>query len=218
MLKIDNLSVNFGDKELLHDININVATGARHLLCGHNGSGKTTLVRTIAGLYPLSGKIIFDDTDITEMPTDERARLGIFFGLQHVPEIPGLSLTSFLKHSLMAKNPDLKPTEFFMMLSDAKLKLGIPESWMGRAVNTGFSGGERKRIQMLHMILMQPRLAILDEPDSGVDAETQKLFANIILEMSRDGTTFLIISHQEKFTEMISPTATTVLENGRIVI
>jgi len=217
MLEIKNLSVTHDGKEILHNINMSVAADEIHLLSGHNGSGKTTLMKTIAGQYEYSGEILFNNP-ITNLSTAERARMGIFFGLQHVPEIPGLSITSFLKHSLMAHNPDLKSGEFFKKLTDARTRLGIPENWLGRAINVGFSGGERKKIMFLHMLLLKPKLAILDEPDSGVDGDTQELFAEIITELNNSGTTFLIISHQEAFTKMINPTATTTLSDGKIVI
>jgi len=221
MLTIKNLSVSFGGKELLKNINLKIESGARHLLQGANGSGKTSLVQTIAGNpdYQIdSGKITFKKRDITALPADERARSGLFLGAQHVPEIPGLSVTSFLKHSLMAHNPKLTSGEFFKMLTAARERLNIPESWLARSINTGFSGGERKRLMFLHLILLKPKLAVLDEPDSGADTDAQILFADIIKEMNEGGTTFLIISHQEKFTETFSPTTTTNLSNGKIVI
>jgi Fe-S cluster assembly ATP-binding protein len=221
MLEIKNLNVSLGGKPLLKDINLDVAAGARHLLSGANGSGKTSLVQAIAGNPDYttdSGEILFDGQDITALPTAQRAHLGIFIGAQHVPEIPGLSVTSFLKHSLMSHNSKLSASDFFQKLSDARTKLNIPESWLGRSINVGFSGGEKKRLTFLHMLLVRPRLAVLDEPDSGVDADTQKLFAKIIKELNKNGTTFLVISHQEKFTNMIKDTSVTILSDGKIMI
>ncbi|MDR1697083.1 MAG: ATP-binding cassette domain-containing protein [Rickettsiales bacterium] len=231
MLEIKNMNVSFGDKELLHDINMTV-TG-RTLLRGANGSGKTTLVHAISSGIPTavgggchkvagggyiitSGEIIFDGKNITGLPTDARARLGIFIGAQNVPEIPGLTLMSFIKHAIMARNPEIKMGDILKQIADARAKLNIPESWMARSVNVGFSGGERKRIMFLMLLLLQPRVAILDEPDSGADAAAQKLFASIINEMT--GTEFLIISHQEKFAEQINPTQIVSLDTGRIVV
>jgi len=221
MLTIKDLSVSFAGKPLLKNINLSISDGARHLLSGHNGSGKTSLAKAIAGdadYHIDNGQILFDGTDITNLPTADRARLGIFFGLQHVPEIPGLSITSFLKHSMMSHDPNLTAGTFFNKLTNARTYLNIPENWLGRSLNVGFSGGEKKKIMFLHMLLARPRLAILDEPDSGVDADTQKLFASLINELNQNKTTFLIISHQEGFTKLINPTATTVLSNGNIVI
>lgn len=224
MLKIQNLTVALGEKTLLSDINMNVEHGARHLLAGHNGSGKSTLAAVISGNpeYAVrSGKIIFDGRDITNENTTTRALLGIFLGAQNVPEIPGLTVLSFLKHSIAAHahfqtGKDLSMGEFLARLEDAREKLNIPKEWLNRCVNVGFSGGERKRLMLLRLVMTAPRLAILDEPDSGADAETQKLIADTISNMP--DTTFLFISHQSKFTEMISPTQITTLAHGHIVI
>lgn len=225
LLEIKNLTALFDDKELLSDINLNVESGARHLLHGHNGSGKTTLAQIIAGNpeYKIkSGKILFDGRDITNENATTRALLGIFIGSQNVPEISGLTIVSFLKHSLVAHHhfqtgKDLSMGEFLSKLEIARTKLDIPKEWLNRSVNVGFSGGERKRLMFLRLLMTEPRLAILDEPDSGADATAQKLFAKIILEMSAK-TTFLFISHQEKFTKLVSPTAITSLSKGEIMI
>ncbi len=224
LLEIKNLSVSLGEKKLLTDINMNIKTGERHLLTGHNGSGKSTLAQTIAGNPDFtvnSGKIIFDGRDITNENATTRALLGIFIGAQNVPEIPGLTVTSFLKHVAVAHahfntGKDLSMAEFLEKLESARTRLDIPREWLNRSVNVGFSGGERKKLMLLRLVMTAPRLAILDEPDSGADAATQKLFADIIHEMN--GTTFLFISHQEKFTELVSPNATTTLSGGQIMI
>lgn len=223
MLSVKKLSVSFGGKTLLKNIVLEVADGARHLLRGANGSGKTSLVQAVAGNpdYKVDGgEIIFDGRDITGIEASARARAGLFVGAQTVPEIAGLSVSSFLKHSMSAHDPKLSSGEFFQRLNAARARLSVPESWMGRSVNAGFSGGEKKRLMFLHLLLLQPKLAILDEPDSGVDADAQKTFADVIAEMNgaRRATTFLVISHQDKFTEMLSPTATSALSNGEIVV
>lgn len=224
LLEIKNLTTLFDDKELLHDVNLNIDSGARHLLQGHNGSGKTTLAGIIAGNpeYKIkSGKIIFDGRDITNENATTRALLGIFVGAQNVPEINGLTMVSLLKHSMMAHHnfqtgQDLSMGEFLTKMEVARARLDIPKEWLNRSVNVGFSGGERKKLMFLRLLMANPKLAILDEPDSGADAATQKLFAEVIHEMS--GTTFLFISHQEKFTQLVSPTAITSLSSGKIVI
>lgn len=224
LLEIKNLTAFFGEKELLHDVNLDVASGARHLLRGHNGSGKTTLAGIIAGNpeYKItSGKIIFDGRDITNENATTRALMGIFIGAQNVPEISGLTMVSLLKHSMTAHHhfqtgKDLPMGEFLIKMEAARARLDIPKEWLNRSVNVGFSGGERKRLMFLRLLMTVPKLAILDEPDSGADASSQKLFAEIMHEMS--GTTFLFISHQEKFTELVSPTTIASLSNGKIVI
>ncbi len=222
MLEIKNLSVSLDERSLLTDINLHVSRGARHLLSGHNGSGKSTLVGTIAGNpeYKIdTGKIIFDGTDVTNENTTTRALRGIFIGAQHVPEIPGLTVVSFLKHSIAAHTHfhtgrDLSMGEFLQNLDTAREQLNIPREWLNRGINVGFSGGERKRLMLLQLILTKPKLAILDEPDSGADAETQSQIASTIEQM-RD-TTFLFISHQDTFTNMIKPTAITTLAHGMV--
>lgn len=224
LLEIKNLSVSLDTKALLSDINMSISHGARHLLAGHNGSGKSTLAATIAGNpeYTInSGQIIFDGRDITTENTTTRALLGIFLGAQNVPEIPGLTVLSFLKHSIAAHKhfetgQDLSMGEFLTELETARTKLDIPKEWLNRSVNVGFSGGERKRLMLLQLIMTKPKLAILDEPDSGADATTQQQIADTIHEMS--DTTFLFISHQKNFTDMVHPTGTTILSNGKNVI
>ena len=224
MLNIKNLNVSFDGKKLLSDINLNIAHGARHLLAGHNGSGKSSLVQTIAGnpAYSIdSGTITFDGRDITNECATTRALLGIFLGAQNVPEIPGLTVLSFLKHSCAAHTHfntgrDLSMGEFLQRLESAREQLNIPKDWLNRYINVGFSGGERKRLMLLQLIMTNPKLAILDEPDSGADGETQDLIAQTIANMPN--TTFLFISHQAAFTDRIKPTGITTLSSGQIMI
>ncbi len=224
MLKVKNLFVSMNGKKLLTDINLHVEKGARHLLSGHNGSGKSTLVNVIMGNpeYNVdSGQIIFDGVDITNENSTTRALMGIFLGAQNVPEIPGLTVLSFLKHSLAAHThfqtgKELSMGEFLMRLESARTKLDIPKEWLNRSINVGFSGGERKRLMLLRLIMTQPKLAILDEPDSGADTAVQNQFVDIIKEMKQ--TTFLFISHQKNFTELVKPTHITTLSSGKVVV
>jgi Fe-S cluster assembly ATP-binding protein len=224
MLEIKNLTVTLSDKELLKNISLKVDTGARVLLSGHNGSGKSTLANTIAGnpsYTTKSGNIIFNGTDITSENATTRALMGIFLGSQHVPEIPGLTVLSFLKHSCIAHThfqtgKDLSMGEFLSKIEEARTKLNIPQQWLNRSVNVGFSGGERKKIMLLQLIMTNPKLAILDEPDSGADLQTQQLIAETIKSMS--DTTFIFISHQQGFTDLITPTNTITLSDGKIVV
>ncbi|MBQ3039845.1 MAG: Fe-S cluster assembly ATPase SufC [Alphaproteobacteria bacterium] len=224
MLNIKDLNVSLDGKKLLSDINLNITRGARHLLAGHNGSGKSSLAQTIAGnpAYSVdSGSIIFDGHDITNDNTTTRALLGIFLGAQNVPEIPGLTVLSFLKHSCAAHTHfntghELSMGDFLQRLESAREQLDIPKEWLNRYINVGFSGGERKRLMLLQLIMTQPKLAILDEPDSGADATTKDLIAKTINNMH--DTTFLFISHQPDFTNQIKPTAITTLSSGQIVI
>ena len=224
MLEIKNLYVSMNGKTLLENINLVIEDNSRHRLCGHNGSGKSTLVNTIAGnpTYTIdSGNIIFEDKDITKENATTRSLMGIFLGGQNVPEIPGLTVLSFLKHSMAAHKHfdtghELSMGEFLEKLENAREQLNIPKEWLNRSVNVGFSGGERKRIMLLRLILTQPKLAILDEPDSGADAEVQKQIVETINKMPQ--TTFLFISHQENFANMLKVDKTTTLDNGKIMI
>lgn len=224
MLEIKNLCVSMDNKPLLQNINMKIQDGARHRLAGHNGSGKSTLVNTIAGnpSYTIdNGQIIFNGKDITNENATTRALMGIFLGAQNVPEIPGLTLLSFLKHSIAAHThfdtgKDLSMGEFLERIDVACKKLNIPKDWLNRFVNVGFSGGERKRIMLLRLILTKPKFAILDEPDSGADADVQQQIVDTINEMPN--TTFLFISHQDGFSSKIKINETTVLDNGKIVI
>lgn len=224
MLEIKNLNVFLGERQLLSNINLTITPGERHLLAGHNGCGKSTLANIIAGNPEFtikSGTIKFDDRDITNENTTTRALMGIFLASQHVPEIPGLTVISFLKHSCAAHTHfqtghDLSMAEFLENLETARTKLNIPREWLNRSINVGFSGGERKKLMLLRLLLTKPKLAILDEPDSGADQETQRTIAETIASMT--DTTFLIISHQKSFTDLISITDTTTLSNGKIMI
>ena len=224
MLEIKNLCVSMNGKPLLKDINMVIQDGARHRLAGHNGSGKSTLVNTIAGdsAYTIdAGQIIFDGKNITNENATTRALMGIFLGAQNVPEIPGLTVLSFLKHSMIAHThfntgKELSMGEFLEKLESAREQLNIPKEWLNRYVNVGFSGGERKRIMLLRLVLTQPKLAILDEPDSGADKEVQQQIIDTINNMPN--TAFLFISHQDAFASKINITETTSLDNGKIVI
>ena len=224
MLEIKNLCVSMDGKPLLKNINMVVRDGEHHRIAGHNGSGKSTLVNTIAGnpMYTIdSGQIIFNGVDITNENATTRALMGIFLGAQNVPEIPGLTILSFLKHSMIAHKhydtgKDLSMGEFLEKLESAREQLNIPKDWLNRSVNVGFSGGERKRIMLLRLILTNPKLAILDEPDSGADKDVQQQIVDTINNMPK--TTFLFISHQDNFTSLIGATKTTTLDNGKIVI
>ncbi|MCQ2575046.1 MAG: ATP-binding cassette domain-containing protein [Alphaproteobacteria bacterium] len=224
MLKIKNLCVYLNDKQLLDNISMTVAKGSIHRLAGHNGSGKSTLVNTISGNLSYvvkSGQIIFDNEDITNTDPTTRALKGIFLGAQNVPEIPGLTLLSFLKHSLSAQyrfktGHDMIMQDFLSRIYDTANELNFPTEWLDRYVNVGFSGGEKKRIMLLRLVLTQPKLAILDEPDSGADAYVQQQIIKTIKSMPK--TTFIIISHQDQFAKSIGIDQTTTLEKGKIVL
>ena len=166
-------------------------------------------------------KIVQKSVDITKENATTRALMGIFLGAQNVPEIPGLTILSFLKHSLAAhkhfdSGKELSMGEFLEKLESAREQLNIPKEWLNRYVNVGFSGGERKRLMLLRLVLLQPKFAILDEPDSGADKDVQRQIIDTINKMKK--TTFLFISHQDNFSSAIKITQTTTLSNGKNVI
>ena len=221
ILDVQDLTVKIADRTLLSDVSMTVRRGARHLIRGHNGGGKSTLAAAIAGTpdFETRGKIIFDGADISGETPTTRALRGIFLGAQNVPEIPGLTVLSFLKHATTATTQfrtgrDLAMGDFLKSLEEAREELAIPREWLNRSVNVGFSGGERKKLMLLQMVMTRPTLSILDEPDSGADAATQALIARTVANMP--DTTFVIISHQQKFIDMVRPDAETVISGGRI--
>ncbi len=224
LLEIKNLTVSLSGKILLDNISLSIEANKRHLLSGHNGSGKSTLVQTIAGNpdYKIdTGEIIFDGKDITNMDTTDRALNGIFLGAQNVPEIPGLSIITLLKHSMAAHRKfrtgsNLIMKDFLKELEEARSFLDIPKEWLNRSINLGFSGGERKKIMLLRLLLTYPKLAILDEPDSGADSKVQEKIVEVMNKMKE--TTFLFISHQETFTKLVNPQNITVLSCGKILV
>ncbi|GHT57604.1 ABC transporter ATP-binding protein [Bacteroidia bacterium] len=214
-----------GYKKVLSDISFDIKSGERVLLQGKNGTGKTTLAQSIAGNpdYLISGHIEIDGRNISDENATSRSLAGLFLGAQNVPEIPGLSVMSFLRHSLSSHHQfetgkQLGAGEFFQRLKIAREKIDIPESWLSRSINVGFSGGERKRLMFLRLLLINPKIAILDEPDSGADVDSRQLFSELIKRQSEIGTGFLIISHQSDFAEMLEPDKTLILNEGRIVI
>ncbi len=224
ILKIKNLCVSLGEKKILENVGLEISENAHHLLTGHNGSGKSSLVQTIAGNpeYEItSGEIEFMGANITNENTTRRALLGIFLGAQNVPEIPGLTVISFLKnlktaHTNFETGKDMSMADFMAQIESARTKLNIPKEWLSRSINVGFSGGERKKLMLLRLVLTNPKLAILDEPDSGADADVQKLIIDTINEMPN--TTFLIISHQDKFKDMYNASNVTTLSAGQNMI
>lgn len=224
LLEIKNLTVSLSGKILLDDISLSIDSKKRHLLSGHNGSGKSTLVQVIAGNpdYKIdNGSIIFDGKDITLADTTDRSLNGIFLGAQNVPEIPGLSIMSLLKHSMAAHKKfktgeNLVMKDFLKELEEARSFLDIPKEWLNRSVNLGFSGGERKKIMLLRLVLTSPKLAMLDEPDSGADSKVQEKIVEVMDKMKE--TTFLFISHQVNFTKLANPQNTTVLSCGKILL
>ncbi|NJE04716.1 Fe-S cluster assembly ATPase SufC [Thermococcus sp. M36] len=220
MLKVEDLHVKVAEKEILRGVNFELASGELHVVMGPNGSGKSTLALTIAGhpRYTVArGRIIFDGEDITGVKPEERARKGIFLSFQHPVEVEGVKVINFLQRAL--KNlRGIEEVEAYDMIFKAVEDLGFDSSILSRELNVGFSGGERKKLEMLQAYLVRPKLLILDEPDSGVDVDSLKVIAGIIARLHKEGTGILLITHYGRILEYLNPQRVHVLKEGRLVV
>ncbi|MCJ2519448.1 MAG: Fe-S cluster assembly ATPase SufC [Candidatus Thermoplasmatota archaeon] len=220
-LDIIDLHAGVEGKEILKGISLPVPQGEIHALMGPNGSGKSTLSYVILG-HPkyevYSGKVLLDGEDVLEMDTDERARKGLFLGFQYPLEIPGVRLSSFLETSLRYLKPGLLNGEdFHDLLRDKSQMLNIEESFLERSVNEGFSGGEKKRAEVLQLALFEPKLAVMDETDSGLDIDSLQVVSSAINAVAERGTGILLVTHYQRILRYVIPDKVHVLMNGRIV-
>jgi Fe-S cluster assembly ATP-binding protein len=225
MLDIKNLQVNVEGKQILKGINLHVNAGEVHAIMGPNGSGKSTLARALSG-HPqyevTSGEVTFDGKDLLDLDPDERAREGVFMAFQYPVEIAGVNNAYFLKAALNAKRkhqglPELDAMEFMQLIKDKSKLLDIDQSMLSRAVNEGFSGGEKKRNEIFQMALLEPRLAILDETDSGLDIDALKLVATGVNAMRGPDRAIIVVTHYQRLLDYIVPDYVHVLSGGRIV-
>ena len=225
MLEIRNLTANANGKEILRGIDLKVAAGEVHAIMGPNGSGKSTLAHILAGreTYEVTGgTVLYEGKDLLSMLPEDRAREGIFLGFQYPVEIPGVSTTYMLKAGLNAirKHRGLEELDAMDFLAIVKQKakfMQMDESLMNRAVNEGFSGGEKKRNEIFQMAVLEPRLAILDETDSGLDIDALRVVANGVNALRDPSRAMLVITHYQRLLEYIVPDIIHVLFNGRIV-
>ena len=225
MLKIKNLHVKVGEKEILRGINLTVGAGEVHAIMGPNGSGKSTLAHVLAGRenYQVTGgEVHYDGKDLLAMSPEERARGGIFLAFQYPIEIPGVSTTYFLKAALNAvrKHRGLEELDAmdFLTLIKEKIKLvEMDQALINRPLNEGFSGGEKKRNEILQMAVLDPRLAILDETDSGLDIDALRIVAGGVNALRRPDRSMLVITHYQRLLNYIVPDFIHVLFDGRIV-
>jgi len=225
MLDIKNLQVKAEDKEILKGIDLHVNAGEVHAIMGPNGSGKSTLARALSG-HPeyvvTGGQILFEGKDLLEMDPDTRAREGVFMAFQYPVEIAGVNNAYFLKAALNAKRKhhgqsELDAMEFMQLVNEKSSLLDIGKSMLQRAVNEGFSGGEKKRNEIFQMALLEPKLAILDETDSGLDIDALKLVANGVNAMRSPERGFVVVTHYQRLLNYIVPDFVHVLSGGKIV-
>ena len=225
MLTIKNLHAKVGDKEILHGIDLQVNAGEVHAIMGPNGSGKSTLAQVLSGreLYAVTGgEVTFEGQDLLAMSPEDRAREGIFLAFQYPVEIPGVSNTYFLRAALNAtrKHRGLEELDAmdFLTLVRGKMKLlEMDESLMSRSVNEGFSGGEKKRNEILQMAVLEPKLAILDETDSGLDIDALRIVANGVNALRAPERAMVVVTHYQRLLNYIVPDFVHVLSSGRIV-
>jgi len=225
MLKIDNLHANVGDKEILKGISLSVNAGEVHAIMGPNGSGKSTLAQVIAG-HPgyevTAGSVIYDGIDLLALPAEERAQHGVFLAFQYPVEIPGVTNAYFLRsaYNEIKKSrgqEEVDPMDF-LDLMEKKIKLvEMDEAMLHRSVNAGFSGGEKKRNEILQMAVLEPKLAILDETDSGLDIDALRIVAHGVNQLKRPDNATIVVTHYQRLLNYIVPDFVHVLAHGRIV-
>ncbi|MDC1296596.1 Fe-S cluster assembly ATPase SufC [Alphaproteobacteria bacterium] len=224
-LSIKNLSVSIENKKILNNFSLSMNEGEVHAIMGPNGCGKSTLSNVLAGKEEyeiLEGEIIFKDKNLLDLNIEERSQLGIFLAFQYPIEIPGVNITPFLKASLNAKlkkngKAEIDPLTFAKELKQVASDLGIKPEMLSRSVNEGFSGGEKKRYEILQMSILKPSLAILDETDSGLDVDAFKTVTQGVNRIKNKNNSFLIITHYQKLLDYIVPDFIHVMKDGKII-
>jgi len=225
MLEIKNLHASVEGNEILRGIDLTIANGEVHAIMGPNGSGKSTLARVLAGqeAYEVTaGQVLFDGQDLLDMDPEERAREGVFMAFQYPVEIPGVSNTYFLKAALNAVRkhrglPEMDALEFLTMVRQKMKMVQMEETLLNRPVNEGFSGGEKKRNEIFHMAVLEPRMCVLDETDSGLDIDALRIVADGVNALRSKDRGFLLITHYQRLLNYIVPDHVHVLVDGRIV-
>lgn len=225
MLQIKNLKARIGDKEILKGINIEIKPGEIHAIMGPNGSGKSTLAGVLTGrnfIEVTAGEVIFQGKDLLKMTPEERAREGIFLSFQYPVEIPGVSMVNFMKTAVNEnrKYRGLEPlsaSDFLKLMREKKELVEIDSKLTGRSVNEGFSGGEKKKNEMFQMAMLDPKLSILDETDSGLDIDALKIVANAVTKLKTKENATIVITHYQRLLNYIIPDFVHVLYNGSIV-
>ncbi|OFX32774.1 MAG: Fe-S cluster assembly ATPase SufC [Bacteroidetes bacterium GWA2_32_17] len=225
MLSIKKLKVSINGKPILKGINLEVKAGEVHAIMGPNGSGKSTLAAVLAGreLFEVtSGEVIFEGKNLLELLPEDRARMGIFLGFQYPIEIPGVSMVNFMKTAVNEKRkyqnlPLLSSSDFLKLMREKKELVEIDSQLTNRSVNEGFSGGEKKKNEIFQMAMLEPKLAILDETDSGLDIDALRIVANGVNKLKRPDSATIVITHYQRLLDYIIPDIIHVLYNGQIV-
>jgi Fe-S cluster assembly ATP-binding protein len=225
MLSIKNLHAGIGDKEILKGINLEIKPGEVHAIMGPNGSGKSTLASVLAGREDFEvteGEVVFSGKDLLEMAPEERAREGVFLAFQYPVEIPGVSTTNFMRTALNKvrehRGQDHLDAVAFLKVMKEKMKLvEIDQALLSRSLNEGFSGGEKKRNEVFQMAMLEPKLAVLDETDSGLDIDALRIVANGVNKLKNKDNSFVVITHYQRLLDYIVPDFVHVLYNGKIV-
>ena len=225
MLKIENLHASVEDKSILKGINLEIKPGEVHAIMGPNGSGKSTLAAVVAGKedYQVTkGRILFNGEDIEELAAEERAHKGVFLSFQYPVEIPGVSVTNFMKTAINESRKargldDMPAKDMLKMIREKSELLEIDRRFLSRSLNEGFSGGEKKRNEIFQMAMLEPQLAILDETDSGLDIDALRIVANGVNKLKSKDNATLVITHYQRLLDYIVPDFVHVLHNGRIV-
>ncbi|MCQ2066869.1 MAG: Fe-S cluster assembly ATPase SufC [Bacteroidaceae bacterium] len=225
MLRIDNLHACIGGKEILKGINLEVKAGQVHAIMGPNGSGKSTMSNVLVG-HPsyevTAGTVTFKGRNLLEMSPEDRAHEGLFMSFQYPVEIPGVSMTNFMRAALNAKRAyqGLEPVaaaDFLKLMKQKREFVGLDAKFMNRSVNEGFSGGEKKRNEIFQMAVLEPSLSILDETDSGLDIDALRIVADGVNRLKSPETSVIVITHYQRLLDYIKPDIVHVLYNGRII-
>ena len=222
-LQIDNLSASVGEDQILNNLNLTLPKGEVHAIMGPNGSGKSTLSKVLAG-HPdyqiLGGNARMDDTELLGLNPDEIARLGLFLAFQYPVEVPGVSIANFIRAAIQSRLPEgesIKAVEFYKELYQKMDELGMDRSFTSRSMNEGFSGGEKKRCEILQMSMLKPKYCILDETDSGLDIDALRIVSEGINQMKNPDRGILVITHYQRLLDYIVPDRVHVMWEGKIV-